>query len=656
MKKILTFILAAFFLPLVFVSNAQATFDGCSVTTDVDDPTDPASLSGIFKLILNSPESSCNTEFESPGEADVALDPAYTGFDQYVRFLTSEFFNGSVKKIEITTTIPVNPTDNVLLGNFSLDAMLDETNDMEELTGVGAVSDAFLTSHCTGEDSEGNEVNLCEAGGLLEGEPFEIMNASEGFVFHGYKKEFIYRKFYGIPGLSGWDSTAMAFRGSSGDKGYVLIDIRDLNGPLFDCADGAAPVYLRNIAIVGNSTNNGDFVTAIRNHTGDYSCIRSAGDLHLCDTAGGVSEYHEDVDPNDGTQEWCEDLCQDEDRMNFYADKDGDGFGTDASVVSECESPGEGYVEIGGDCNGFSSAIHPNAIETCGDGIDQDCNGTDTACPIDTEISCTNGIDDDGDGFIDCEDSDCALDISCQDTETDCADGADNDGDGALDCFDSDCSADPNCAALTETQCSDGLDNDGDAYIDCSDTDCSGNLSCLNETECSDDADDDSDGLIDCADADCTSSPSCVETECSDGLDNDSDDSIDCSDSDCAGLCGIDADSDGFTLGGGDCDDGDPSVHPNADLKCEASATATSGIDANCNGIADHEEDACFLVDPDITTSGGGEITGTKAIDCSCNLSAKKVPLTQQMSLVLLFLAPLFVTLRLRQLAKRKIL
>ena len=55
----------------------------------------------------------------------------------------------------------------------------------------------------------------------------------------------------------------------------------------------------------------------------------------------------------------------------------------------------------------------------------------------------------------------------------------------------------------------------------------------------------------------------CIE-DCTDGVDNDADYLIDCGDPiDCRATC--DADADGFTsadLGGDDCDDGDPSIHP----------------------------------------------------------------------------------------------
>jgi Cysteine-rich secretory protein family/Putative metal-binding motif len=43
---------------------------------------------------------------------------------------------------------------------------------------------------------------------------------------------------------------------------------------------------------------------------------------------------------------------------------------------------GDGFTLEAGDCNDQDNAIHPQAMEICGDGIDQDCSGSDLACPM----------------------------------------------------------------------------------------------------------------------------------------------------------------------------------------------------------------------------------------------------------------------------------
>lgn len=67
----------------------------------------------------------------------------------------------------------------------------------------------------------------------------------------------------------------------------------------------------------------------------------------------------------------------------YYLDEDGDGYGTVAEEF--CGPPGEGYAEVGGDCNDNSAIAFPgNPIDLIGDGIDGDCDGAET-CYRDTD-------------------------------------------------------------------------------------------------------------------------------------------------------------------------------------------------------------------------------------------------------------------------------
>ena len=113
------------------------------------------------------------------------------------------------------------------------------------------------------------------------------------------------------------------------------------------------------------------------------------------------------------------------------------------SIPTVIDIDGDGFNSAI-DCNDNDSSINPEAIEICGDGIDQDCNGSDEQCPSD--------IDDDGDGYTenqgDCNDS--SLSIHPGATEA-CGDGIDQDCDGS----DEQC---PSCDSSNILQCSSNND------------------------------------------------------------------------------------------------------------------------------------------------------------------------------------------------------
>jgi hypothetical protein len=64
------------------------------------------------------------------------------------------------------------------------------------------------------------------------------------------------------------------------------------------------------------------------------------------------------------------------DKIIFYRDFDGDGFGNANLKMLDCEKP-QGYVRDSTDCNDANASIFPGAPEIDDDGIDQDCDGYD---------------------------------------------------------------------------------------------------------------------------------------------------------------------------------------------------------------------------------------------------------------------------------------
>lgn len=118
-----------------------------------------------------------------------------------------------------------------------------------------------------------------------------------------------------------------------------------------------------------------------------YGDLQDAGNLFCSDPGSGYSMVNSDCNDssaivNPSANEICnntDDNCNgatDEGLTlsNFYADSDGDGFGTATNVIASCMEP-VGYVSDSTDCDDSNIDINPLAIEIAGNGIDDNCNG-----------------------------------------------------------------------------------------------------------------------------------------------------------------------------------------------------------------------------------------------------------------------------------------
>lgn len=66
------------------------------------------------------------------------------------------------------------------------------------------------------------------------------------------------------------------------------------------------------------------------------------------------------------------------DRLEWFVDEDGDGFGGETMILA-CSEP-EGAIEDSGDCDDANAAVNPEAVEVCNDGIDNDCDAAPVPC------------------------------------------------------------------------------------------------------------------------------------------------------------------------------------------------------------------------------------------------------------------------------------
>ena len=190
--------------------------------------------------------------------------------------------------------------------------------------------------------------------------------------------------------------------------------------------------------------NDSDGYTENEGDCDDSDASVNPGAIEICgdgidqDCDGSDLTCPEDIDNDSDGYTENEGDCNDSDASIYpgAAEICGDGIdqdcnGSDLSCPEDIDNDEDGYTENQGDCNDSDPAIYPGALEICGDGIDQDCDGSDLECLPDP-----NDVDDDGDGYTenegDCKDSDSTI---YPDAIEICGDGIDQDCDGSdLEC------------------------------------------------------------------------------------------------------------------------------------------------------------------------------------------------------------------------------
>ncbi len=243
--------------------------------------------------------------------------------------------------------------------------------------------------------------------------------------------------------------------------------------------------------------------------------------------------------------------------------------------VEQVDADGDGYFDDE-DCDDASSTTHPNAPEVC-DGVDNNCDGQ-----VDEGVLSEFYFDNDGDGFGDSNE----WIESCQASDAYVPNGNDCDDDDA------------NSYPSAPERC-DEVDNDCDGTVDEDiqvewflDEDGDG-VGSDYQIEACNPPENYVDSTGDCDDENPEAYPEAEEI--CDEVDNNCDGNTD---EGLTILVFVDADDDGFgdeaslvevceleegySLAGGDCDDIDSSINPDADELCD-------GMDNNCDGNTDED-------------------------------------------------------------------
>ncbi|GAB6097499.1 hypothetical protein JCM14469_37530 [Desulfatiferula olefinivorans] len=193
----------------------------------------------------------------------------------------------------------------------------------------------------------------------------EDCNDNDGLVFPGYLT------WYQDADNDGYSSGTTNTTSCTRPEGYKLAG--ELAGTSGDCNDNDGLVFPGYATWYQDADNDG-YSSGIIDTA---SCSRPEGYKlagELAGTSGDCNDNDGSVFPGYAT---------------WYQDADNDGYPGGTTDTTSCTRP-EGYklsgelVGMTEDCDDSDLSIHPGAVDTPNDGIDQDCDGSDAVAPQDT--------------------------------------------------------------------------------------------------------------------------------------------------------------------------------------------------------------------------------------------------------------------------------
>ncbi len=369
-----------------------------------------------------------------------------------------------------------------------------------------------------------------------------------------------------------------------------------------DCNDGNGDVHPHAPEICDNVDNNCVGSPAIDegcdDDNDDYcdSAMGIVGTPTTCTLGGGdCNDGNGTIRPN--AAEVCDGLdnnCVGAPAIDEGCDDDDDNYCDSAMTIVGTPPT---CTQGGGDCNDAVTAVHPNAVEAC-DNVDNNCAGSpaiDEGCDDDNDNYCDSGM-----GIVGANPA--TWPSTCTAGGGDCNDGNGDIRPNAIETCDN---VDNNCAGSPAID--EGCDDDNDNYCDSAMT-----LIGTPETCTA--------GGGDCNDAVADVRPNAVEV--CDNVNNDCDvDGVD---------EGCDDDNDDYcdsamtivgtnpatwpttcTAGGGDCNDGNGAIKPNAPEVCDNlnNDCDLDGVDEGCDDDNDNYCDSSMSIvgTPTTCTAGGGD-------------------------------------------------